>query len=568
MKLSSTFCVAAALALLQGCDSGTELQPAEDSRPTASRPASSTQIDVFDTFIAPSQIPAVAAANTANLFSNAGFESGVGGWTNCQANAISVSTDAYSGESALQLARNKCFYRSVEVTPGLEYTLSCFVKLTTERAWTGMGLAFANENYDTLAEAPVAVATSGQYTRLETSATAPQGSAFASMWIHSDHGARVDNCSLTTVSDEPPLVPVTSDNQLANGDFSSVDNLGGAASWTSGCGGSVIADGSSLFVTDGACADQALGSQTIDLIASNATSFSCLIADTEGYSDLSVFLDNRLVSVQSINPDDKNTRVSIDIDAMPASNGFVTLYSNGHLRVENCQLVSNSTDATDEDETDTDTSDGSDEPVTPVETDNSEVSARYRLTFNASWSAQTHPVDFPASAHFSGLVGAVHNDQVNFWATGQIATAGIELMAETGDSTDLLTEVAGAISQGTAANAIEGGNIALSPGSVSVEFEVTRDHPMITVTSMVAPSPDWFVGVRDLSLFDGVSFVERVVEDLAVYDSGTDSGEQFISDDLDTQPRIPISLLTSDPSDSDFQNGLPSVGQFIIEKLP
>jgi hypothetical protein len=35
--------------------------------------------------------------------------------------------------------------------------------------------------------------------------------------------------------------------------------------------------------------------------------------------------------------------------------------------------------------------------------------ARYRLTFNATWSAQTHPNDFPPSPHFSGLIGMTHN---------------------------------------------------------------------------------------------------------------------------------------------------------------
>ena len=34
--------------------------------------------------------------------------------------------------------------------------------------------------------------------------------------------------------------------------------------------------------------------------------------------------------------------------------------------------------------------------------------AVYRVTFEADWSSQTHPVDFPSSAHFSPLVGMTH----------------------------------------------------------------------------------------------------------------------------------------------------------------
>ena len=41
------------------------------------------------------------------------------------------------------------------------------------------------------------------------------------------------------------------------------------------------------------------------------------------------------------------------------------------------------------------------------------LSARYNLTFNATWSAQTHPTEFPASAHFSGLIGMTHQRKCN-----------------------------------------------------------------------------------------------------------------------------------------------------------
>ena len=36
--------------------------------------------------------------------------------------------------------------------------------------------------------------------------------------------------------------------------------------------------------------------------------------------------------------------------------------------------------------------------------------ASYRVTFEATWSAATHPSMFPATPHFSGLVGATHEE--------------------------------------------------------------------------------------------------------------------------------------------------------------
>ena len=197
----------------------------------------------------------------------------------------------------------------------------------------------------------------------------------------------------------------------------------------------------------------------------------------------------------------------------------------------------------------------------------SETAARYRITFNATWSAQTHPLDFPGNPHFSGLVGAVHNEQVQFWNAGQLATDGIELMAETGNKATLLTEVDTAIANGYASSAISGAGIANSPGSVSVEVEVTVNYPEVTLVTMVAPSPDWFVGVHNVSLLQEGVFVSGRTVDLAVYDAGTDSGTRYTSGDIDTAGPEPISLLTSQPGDSPFTNGLPIVGQLVIERL-
>jgi len=551
-------CVAA-IAFIGGCDSSDNALNVSDIRPESSRPASSIEVNVFDDFIAAARsAPHAPVADSANLFSNAGFENGVNDWLECQPGAISASSDAYEGNGSLAIANNNCVYRSTTVIPGQSYTLSCFIKLTTTKAWSGMGMIFADSDFNSLLHAPVAVATSGKYMRLDTVGTAPADTSMLSMWIHSDHGAVVDNCSLTLVQNQSPRPTATEENLLSNGDFSTVRANGSADDWSAGCNGSVVSDGAGLFLSDGACVDQALSSAAINGVQSSESTFSCLVVDVAGYSDLSIFLDNSLAAVQTISPSDKNKRVEVKTNVVSPGNGFVSLYSEGHLDVEDCKLVSDGSTAGTNTDTDTDT--GTDT--------NTATSARYRLTFNATWSAQTHPLNFPPPAHFSGLVGAVHNSDVVFWATGQLATDGIELMAETGDGSGVLSEVATAIANGSAASAIEGGNVPVSPGSVSIELEVTRDHPLVTVTTMVAPSPDWFVGIRDLSLFDGTDFIDSIVRDAVVYDSGTDSAERFTADDLDTQPPAVITRLTTPSTDTDFQNGLPSVGQFIIQKLP
>src|SRR5688500_14268429 len=44
--------------------------------------------------------------------------------------------------------------------------------------------------------------------------------------------------------------------------------------------------------------------------------------------------------------------------------------------------------------------------------------APYRVTFDSTWSATTHPQDFPSNAHFSGLIGGTHKAAVTFWEPG------------------------------------------------------------------------------------------------------------------------------------------------------
>ena len=299
--------------ILQGCDSsdssvdnnaGTDVQPTV-SRPLASRPSSSTDINVFNEFVAAARAAPHTAPAATNLYTNAGFESGVDEWSACLPGAISESSDAFAGTSALALQQNNCFYRSVTVSPGESYALSCFVKLTTQRAWTGMGMTFSSSNYEALHQAPVAVATSGEYVRIDTTGIAPQGTSFLSMWIHSDHGALVDNCSLTLENQKSVASPIA-DNLLENSDFAIANDQGGAADWLAGCGGSVVANGSSLFLSDGACVDQALTQTGLASVQNDQSTFSCLVTAVQGYADLSVFFDNKLQGVKQILGTDVN----------------------------------------------------------------------------------------------------------------------------------------------------------------------------------------------------------------------------------------------------------------------
>jgi hypothetical protein len=76
-----------------------------------------------------------------------------------------------------------------------------------------------------------------------------------------------------------------------------------------------------------------------------------------------------------------------------------------------------------------------------------------------------------------------------------------------------------------------------------MEFDISQAFPLVTLVTMVAPSPDWFVGVTSLELFRNGQWVDEVRVDLSAHDAGTDSGPTYRSPDQATIPRQPISLL-------------------------
>ena len=114
-------------------------------------------------------------------------------------------------------------------------------------------------------------------------------------------------------------------------------------------------------------------------------------------------------------------------------------------------------------------------------------------------------------------------------------------MAERGNPALLADEVRAAAARGDAQYVLRGGALPLSPGRVDLEFEVTSAFPFVTLVTMVAPSPDWFVGVHDLPLIEAGDWVAERRITLPPYDAGTDSGTTYVSRDLDTRPRQPDS---------------------------
>jgi len=173
--------------------------------------------------------------------------------------------------------------------------------------------------------------------------------------------------------------------------------------------------------------------------------------------------------------------------------------------------------------------------------------ATYRLTFTATWSEETHPVNFPPSfPHFSRLIGCAHDSASSIWLPGQLASTGIKDMAELGNNTVLKNEMTSLISQSKALEIVEGTVIG-SPDSMVLEFTIDQEYPQVSFVAMIAPSPDWFVGIRKRPLFVDGDWLDDRTFQLHPYDAGTDSGVSYSSGNSVTNPPQNIRKITGFP---------------------
>lgn len=174
------------------------------------------------------------------------------------------------------------------------------------------------------------------------------------------------------------------------------------------------------------------------------------------------------------------------------------------------------------------------------------ATANYSISFEGTWSASTHPyANFSANAHWSNLVGAMHNANVVFVSPGTLASPGIEDVAENGANDAIQLEVQNAMNAGNANLFFNQPFDAFSPtATAAVNIVADQNFPLLSLASMIAPSPDWMIQVNSLSLLDGDgNWKPSIVMDLFPYDAGTEDGDMYASNNPDTVPQQPISSL-------------------------
>lgn len=176
-----------------------------------------------------------------------------------------------------------------------------------------------------------------------------------------------------------------------------------------------------------------------------------------------------------------------------------------------------------------------------------ETAAVYEVTFVDRWNAADH-LDFPPNAHYSPILAVTHDSDYHIFKMGALATPGLEQLAESGATSIIRSELgraqrAGHVDRVTQSDPLfphRDGRV------IRLKVRVTNNHPLVSLATMIAPSPDWIVGVDSLNLKNGNAFVDAVQVRLYAINAGTEDGDfggNFSINNPASNPPMPIRSL-------------------------
>jgi len=179
-------------------------------------------------------------------------------------------------------------------------------------------------------------------------------------------------------------------------------------------------------------------------------------------------------------------------------------------------------------------------------------SVEYSCVMFNNWSGANHPIDYSSisgSAHWSPPVLLAHSKFADLWSPGDMASPGIESVAETGSTSTLRNEIEVLQTKGLAGDIVIGSSQfnAVDPPQTFDSITLSPSFPYFSTISMMAPSPDWFSGFESFSPRGQGGFWFKSFE-IATYpfDAGTEMGDTYGINNDSESPHEPIVPLTKD----------------------
>ncbi|MDO5981788.1 spondin domain-containing protein [Flavivirga spongiicola] len=177
--------------------------------------------------------------------------------------------------------------------------------------------------------------------------------------------------------------------------------------------------------------------------------------------------------------------------------------------------------------------------------------ANYTIVFESFWETTAgdsangiSTIPLPGNPHWSPLAIATHKTANTILMMGSPASAGIESIAETGSTSAFESEVT---ANSDADKFDIGSGLGSAQGTITKSIQISEDHPFVSLATMIAPSPDWFIAVNSENLRSGNGAVNNgwkatYTIDVFPYDAGTEDGSGYSGDNLDTNP---LGVITS-----------------------
>ena len=183
--------------------------------------------------------------------------------------------------------------------------------------------------------------------------------------------------------------------------------------------------------------------------------------------------------------------------------------------------------------------------------------ASYTMQITTYWSSPAFVV--PAGVHITAITGMVHTPDTLLWKPGLHATPGLEDVAEIGAPAKMNLEIDAVIAAQKASERFNITPPAIN-GSVQKNLTLTQKFSEISFASMIAPSPDWFLGIHNLSLISNHEWIKDTLVNIYVYDAGTEDGDVFGYSNPATTPQQNVNLLQAAQA-TVLANGNPSLAR-------
>jgi hypothetical protein len=181
--------------------------------------------------------------------------------------------------------------------------------------------------------------------------------------------------------------------------------------------------------------------------------------------------------------------------------------------------------------------------------------AAYKMQVSMNWTSPQFSV--PPNAHVTSLIGMVHRKDTFLWKENFQATPGLEDVAEVGNTTKMNSEIDAVISSMKANGKFQLPSPSLT-GITETTLQLSTVFSSVSFASMLAPSPDWFLGISNISLIKDNRWVDSLMIQVKVYDAGTEDGDVFSYNNLSSSPQQPIKILTA-ANGSALANGNTSI---------